>query len=127
MTAVSIAPQTQLRRRARALAIIAALCAATVACLVPRSVQATREAFAVTPQLGRRSAMMLMGGLVATAGSGGALAMTADEEACLSKCVYSCSGGARGKGEEYKERSICIAKCKDECLPKEEEEELVLS
>eukprot|EP00434_Breviolum_minutum_P041170 symbB.v1.2.036621.t1/scaffold5211.1/size29781/4 len=53
--------------------------------------------------------------------------LSQDQENCLSECVYKCSGGARGKGAEFKDRSNCIAQCKDECLPKEEEGELVLN
>ena len=57
----------------------------------------------------------------------GAGEISATEEACLSQCVYECSGGARGKGNEFKDRKQCIGVCRDKCLPKEEEEELVLS
>mmetsp|Transcript_27492 Transcript_27492/g.63572 ORF Transcript_27492/g.63572 Transcript_27492/m.63572 type:complete len:124 (-) Transcript_27492:160-531(-) len=38
------------------------------------------------------------------------------QEQCLSNCVYKCTGGARGKGSEYKNRRVCIEECKDECL-----------
>ncbi|CAK0881250.1 unnamed protein product [Prorocentrum cordatum] len=48
------------------------------------------------------------------------------QEACLSECVYKCSGGARGKGGEYKDRSRCLKDCRDECLPPDDEDELVL-
>merc|ERR1712032_210716 len=86
-----------------------------------------QQSFLVVPHLGRRSAVMFFGGLAASSGAQASFAMSADEEACLSKCVYQCSGGARGKGADFVDRAVCVPKCKDECLPPEKEEELILN
>ena len=76
----------------------------------------------------RRSAVLFWGGAAATVASVAppALARTKEEETelCLSTCVYECSGGARGKGEEFKDRKKCIKGCRDKCTPKEAEEEV---
>ncbi|CAJ1330398.1 unnamed protein product [Effrenium voratum] len=78
----------------------------------------------------RRAAVATVGSALAGAGPSIALArpeLNQDQENCLSDCVYKCSGGARGKGAEYKDRVDCIAECKDKCLGKEEEGELILN
>eukprot|EP00931_Biecheleriopsis_adriatica_P005276 TRINITY_DN106800_c0_g1_i1.p2 TRINITY_DN106800_c0_g1~~TRINITY_DN106800_c0_g1_i1.p2 ORF type:complete len:121 (+),score=21.94 TRINITY_DN106800_c0_g1_i1:54-416(+) len=86
-------------------------------------------AFSTLAHPGRRAAVIMAGGWAASSLSGASSVLAAPEinaeqEACLSECVYKCSGGARGKGEEFKGRARCISVCKDECLPKAKEEEL---
>lgn len=86
------------------------------------------RAFAVATS--RRSLVVTAGSILASTRPLAALAreeLTPDQETCLSECVYKCSGGARGKGADFKDRSMCIAECKDKCLPKQDEGELVLN
>jgi len=52
---------------------------------------------------------------------------TVEEEACLSSCVYECLGGAKGKSDQFKDRSICIRECKEKCLPAQESGDLTVT
>mmetsp|Transcript_27442 Transcript_27442/g.64082 ORF Transcript_27442/g.64082 Transcript_27442/m.64082 type:complete len:127 (+) Transcript_27442:88-468(+) len=85
--------------------------------------QTVQEAFLAPAgaQASRRSAVMIgaAGLLAAEANTSPAFAEKTKaeiQEQCLSQCVYQCTGGARGKGSEYKNRRVCIEECKDECL-----------
>eukprot|EP00930_Biecheleria_cincta_P092598 TRINITY_DN82580_c0_g1_i1.p1 TRINITY_DN82580_c0_g1~~TRINITY_DN82580_c0_g1_i1.p1 ORF type:complete len:122 (+),score=18.79 TRINITY_DN82580_c0_g1_i1:82-447(+) len=90
----------------------------------------------VSPQVngGRRAAVLIAGSWLATAGPGigassvSAKEITGDQELCLSDCVYQCSGGARGKGDEtVPNRKECLSDCKDKCLGKVDDGELILN
>mmetsp|Transcript_94077 Transcript_94077/g.302734 ORF Transcript_94077/g.302734 Transcript_94077/m.302734 type:complete len:108 (+) Transcript_94077:1-324(+) len=81
-------------------------------------------------EVGRRdSALRFFAGLASLGGAEMAVAreLTGVEEACLSDCVYKCSGGAKGKGSEFTARKGCTMMCRDKCLPVPEDEELVLN
>ncbi|CAE8639577.1 unnamed protein product, partial [Polarella glacialis] len=115
-------------RSTRALLLTAAFCVLASACCSRAFASTAIQATAAT---GRRAAVLLAGGWMATAGQmSSAFAkeeISADQEACLSECVYKCAGGAQGKGGAYQNRKDCINICKDKCLPKAVEEDMVLS
>mmetsp|Transcript_49494 Transcript_49494/g.111325 ORF Transcript_49494/g.111325 Transcript_49494/m.111325 type:complete len:131 (-) Transcript_49494:244-636(-) len=130
MTVAARAPRAASRRHAVVAALVVLASVLGLAQQLVFPTHGSSPAFVAAPAPGRRAALFLFGGGGVAAGGAlvpPAFAMSSQEEACLSKCVYGCSGGARGKGEEFKARGECVAQCKDECLPKEEEEVMVLS